>query len=97
MSNEINKKFHKLCDGCICELLNVSEVMISQNVFHNNICSIHYKYCKKNFNEKELYEKKGRNFFMDLVEYNIIKHKIRNATIYFLIQYLINYFGNEYI
>jgi len=93
MSNMINNKFHKLCEGCVCVLLNDPEVIICQNVFHNNICSFHYKYCKKNINEKELYEKTGRNFFIDLVEYNIIKQKIRNETIIFLIEYLVNNFG----
>lgn len=91
----MNKEFHNICEGCICELLNDPEIIICQNVFHNNICSFHYKYCKKNIREKELYEMTGRNFFIDLVEYNIIKQKIRNVTIIFLIKYLKDYFGNQ--
>lgn len=47
--------------------------------------------------KKNYMKKKGRNFFIDLVEYNIIKHKIRNVTIVFLMEYLTNYFGKEYI
>jgi hypothetical protein len=94
MRNITNKKFHNLYEGCICVLLNDPEVIICQNIFHNNICSLHYKYSKINICEKELYQKTGRNFFIDLVEYNIIKQKIRNETIGFLMEYLKNYFGN---
>ena len=88
-------KYYKLCEGCLCEMLNDPEIKISHCVFHNNICSFHYKYCKTNTREKELYEKKSRNFFIDLIEYNIIKLKIRNETIGFLMEYLKNYFCKE--
>ncbi len=87
------KKIKKMCDGCMCELLNNPEYIICQNVFHANICSYHHKYCEKYKNEKELYEKTERNFFVDLVEYNMVKNKIRNETIEFLVEYLKNYFG----
>jgi len=90
MNND--KKYYKLCEDCLCEMLNEPGVLISQHVFHKNICSFHYKYCKKNIEEKELFEKKGRNFFIDLVEYNIFKQQIRNETINFLMEYLKNYF-----
>lgn len=88
----MGKKFHKLCECCVCEILNIPEILICQNIFHRNICSFHYEYCKKHMCEKELYEKTGRNFFIDLVEYNIQKLKIRNETIVFLMDYLTKYF-----
>lgn len=88
------KKFNKICDGCICELLNDPDIIISQNIFHSNICAFHREYCENeaNFEEKKLYEDTGRNFFIDLVEYNIIKEKIRNETIMFLMKFLKDYF-----
>ncbi len=95
MSSITSKKYKKICDGCICELLNDPDVIICQDVFHNNICSYHYKYCKKNIKDKELYEKTKRNFFVDLIEYNIIKHKIRNETMVYLMEYLHNYFEDK--
>jgi hypothetical protein len=92
MAYNIQKtKFQKKCEGCICELLNDSEILICESVFHNNICSIHYKYCNKNIQEKKLYDKCGRNFFVDLVEHSSIKYKIRNPTINFLVERLQNY------
>jgi len=94
-TNTSSKKYKKLCDGCICKLLNDPDIIISQDVFHNNICSYHYKYCKKNIKDNELYENTGRNFFVDLIEFNIIKFKIRDATITFLLDYLYNYFGDK--
>ena len=86
------QKFHKLCDRCLCELLNDPDIKISQDVFHCNICDFHFKYCDKVDEEKELYEKSGRNFFVDLVEYNIIKQKIRDVTMIYLMKYLNDYF-----
>ena len=91
--NEKNKKIKKIKNKCLCELLNDPEYIIEQNIFHNNICSYHYKYCKKYKNEKELYEQTERNFFVELVEYNMIEKKIRNETIDFFVEYLRNYFG----
>jgi len=87
---------YRVCEGCICELLKDKDIIISNNIFHNNICAIHYKYLKQkeNKNEKELYDKTGRNFFVDLVEYNIHKMKIRDVTICFLVEYLNKYFFN---
>jgi hypothetical protein len=90
----VNGKYCKVCDGCLCEMLNDPEIKISPNVFHNNICSFHYKYYKTNTKEKELYETTGRNFFVDLIEYNIIKQKIRDVTMIFLIKFLNEYFVN---
>lgn len=88
-------KYCKLCESCLCEMLNESEIKISPNVFHNNICSFHYQYCKMDINakEKKMFEETERNFFVDLVEYNIIKQEIRDATIVFLIKFLNEYFG----
>lgn len=89
------QKFNKICECCLCEtILNDPDVKISQNVFHNNICNFHLKYCEKNDEEKELYEKTGRNFFVDLVEHNIIKQEIRDVTMTFLMKYLNEYFSN---
>ena len=92
---DTNSKYCKLCECCLCEMLNDPEIKISHHIFHNNICALHYKYCKieANKNEKELYENKGRNFFVDFVEYNIIKQKIRDETMIFLIKFLNKYFG----
>ena len=95
MNMNNNNKYSKICDGCLCTMLNDPEIKISQPVFHNNICFFHFKYCKKDIKEKELYEKKGRNFFVDLVEYNIFKQKIRDQTIIFLMKYLDEYFFRE--
>lgn len=94
---DVNGKYCQLCESCLCDMLNEPEIKISQNVFHSNICSFHYKYCKmdKNINEKELFEKTGRNFFVDLVEYNIIKQQIRDVTMVYLIKYLNEYFRNN--
>lgn len=88
-------KYCKLCEHCLCDILNDPEIIISQNVFHNNICSFHRKYCKMDINikEKNLFEETGRNFFVDFVEYNIIKQKIRDATMVCLINFLNEYFG----
>lgn len=83
--------------GCICGLLNHPEIYIDKNIFHENICTIHYKYLKNSTNSNnpkndiELYNNTQRDFFVDLVEYNIFKYKIRDATIYFLVEYLNNY------
>ena len=89
------REYKKICDGCICELLNDPEIIISQDLFHNNICSFHYNYCKNIISEKKLYEETGRNFFVELIEFNIIKLKIRNETFMFLMNYLDNYFENK--
>lgn len=86
------KKFQKICEGCLCELLNDPEIIISQNVFHSNICTFHIKYCQEVNEEKKLYEEKGINFFVDLVEFNLIKYKIRDQTMVFMIKYLNDYF-----
>lgn len=88
-------KYCKLCEDCLCEMLNDPEIKISPNIFHNNICAFHHKYCKIDINakEKKMFEETGRNFFVDLVEYNIINQEIRDATIVFLIKFLNEYFG----
>lgn len=91
---DTDEGYCKICDCCLCEMLNDPEIKISPNVFHNNICSYHYKYCKIYNNEKIMYNTKGRNFFVDLIEYNIMRHKIRDATVPFLINYLDKYYGN---
>ena len=86
-----------ICDGCICHILDNSDIYINNSIFHNNICFLHYKYIKiDNITslENELYLKYGRNFFVDLIEYNIIKHKIRDVTIKFLVKYIIDFFNN---
>lgn len=88
MSNNADKKYHNICDGCICELLNDPEIIISQEIFHNNICRLNYEYCKKNVSENELYKNTGKNFFVNLVEFNAIKYKIRNETINYLVKHL---------
>lgn len=82
-------------NNCICNLLEDKDIFINKNIFHINICSIYDKYIKQkeNINEKELYVKTGRNFFVNFVEYNIHKLQIRDATIYYLVEHLnINFF-----
>jgi hypothetical protein len=88
-------EYKKICDGCICPLINDPEIIISQDLFHNYICSFHYKYCKNNISDRKLYEETGRNFFVELVEFNLIKFKIRDETFEFLMEYLYNYFENK--
>lgn len=83
------------CDGCICHVLEDPEIFIDDNKFHNLICCLHYKYIKTNPNEKELYEKTGKNYFIDVVEYNIIKNKIRDVTLHFLAKYIEKFFSNN--
>lgn len=87
-------KYCKLCEDCLCEMLNDPEIIISQNVFHNNICAFHIKYCKMDINakEKKMFEETGRNFFVDFIEYNIIKQHIRDETMECLIKFLKKYF-----
>lgn len=87
-------EYCKLCESCLCEMLNDPEIKISQNVFHNNICFFHIKYCKMDINikEKEMFDEIGRNFFVDFVEYNIIKQHIRDETMGCLIKFLNEYF-----
>lgn len=84
------------CEGCICYILDDFDNIISDSIFHNNICILHYKYVKNNKykEEKEQYEKTGRNYFIDLIEYNIEKQKIRDATICFLVSYINMFFEN---
>ena len=84
-----------ICDGCICHILEDPEILISKNIFHNNICCLHYKYIKLCKTDRELYEKTGRNFFIDTVEYNIFKLKVRDVTLCYLSSYINNYFFNS--
>ena len=94
-----NRMFYEhpntVCEGCVCHLLDDKEIVISKNVFHNNVCSIHYKYlktlCEEGSTEIESYKTTGRNFFVDFIEFNVIKFKIRDATISFLTERLNNY------
>jgi hypothetical protein len=76
----------RICYGCLCHILEDPEIFIDSCIFHNCICSLHYKYIKRKNNdyEIELYEKTGRNFFIDYVENHLIKFKIRDATIGYL-------------
>lgn len=92
LMNNTNYKTQKFCSLCICDILNIQEIKISQNLFHCNICSFHYKYCEKYPEEKKIHKETGRNFFVDIVEYNIIKQQIRDQTIGFLMNYLKNFF-----
>lgn len=58
-------KYWKLCKYCLCEMLNEPEIKISPNIFHNNICSFHYQYCKMNINAKEKkYLRKQEEIFL---------------------------------
>jgi hypothetical protein len=87
---------YKKCEGCICYILDDSEKFIDDTIFHNYICSLHYKYIrnKNNIKDKEQYEKTGRDYFIDVVEYNIDKQKIRDATVCFLVSYINMFFDN---
>ena len=62
-------KYCKLCEHCLCDILNDPEIIISQNVFHNNICSFHRKYCKMDINikEKKCITKKEEIFLLILL------------------------------
>ena len=87
---------HKKCTGCICHILDNSEIFITDGIFHDNICFLHYKYIKdtKNNIDADLYEKTGRNYFVNIVEYNIDKQKIRDATVCYLVSYIKMFFNN---
>lgn len=78
-----DNKYKKKCNGCICHILDNPEIFITESIFHNNICLLHYKYIKNNNNniDNDLYQKTGRNYFIDIVEYNIDKQQIKNTTI----------------
>jgi len=82
----------RICDGCICHILEDPNIFIDKHIFHNNICNLHYKYIGSNSDEKKLYEETGRNYFIDIVEYNIFKYKIRNPTVIYLSKYINNFF-----
>ena len=87
---------HRKCEGCICYILDDPSIFITDTIFHNNICRLHFIHVnnKKNNIEKEQYEKTGRNYFIDLVEYNIDKQKIRDATVCYLVSYINLFFNN---
>ncbi len=86
-------------EGCICHILVDPEIFINDTIFHNNICCLHYKYLKSNpdnnDNENKQYQQTGRNYFIEVVEYNIFKHKIRDATICYLAEYTNMFFFSK--
>ena len=70
---------HKKCEGCICYILDDPSIFITDTIFHNNICRLHFMHVnnKKNNIEKEQYEKTGRNVqkvsicaFLNITFYN---------------------------
>lgn len=97
MSFFTNRK--RICDGCICHILDDFESPniknIDKTIFHNNICCLHYTYIikKENKIEKERYEQDGKNYFIEIVEFNIEKHQIRDATIAYLASYISMFFS----
>lgn len=85
-------------EACICHILDHPEIFIDDTIFHKNICCLHLKYIKSipnNNNENEQYQQTGRNYFIDVVEYNIFKHKIRDATLCFLAEYINMFFFSK--
>jgi hypothetical protein len=82
----------RICDGCICHILEEPDIFIDKNLFHNNICCQHYKYIKKNKNDFNQYKQTGRNYFVDVIEFNIDRQQIRDATLSFLVSYIKMFF-----
>ncbi len=79
-------------NDCACHILNDPKIYISKDIFHNNICNIHSKYLKSHSKDKILYEETGRDYLIDIIEYNIFKQQIRDATICYLAEYIQKFF-----
>lgn len=82
----------KIFTGCICHILDQPEFFIDKDLFHKNICCLHCNYIKNNKSDDEQYKKTGRNYFVDVVEFNIDRQQIRDATISYLVSYIKMFF-----
>ena len=72
---------------CVCHLLNNKNIIISNNIFHSNICNLHKIYLKKYTDEQKIFINTNNNFFCEFIEYNCTTKKIRDVTIIFLIEH----------